>query len=129
MKSKIYLSIITIFTLLIQPACHDLNVEPLNVIQDKDVFGTEAGVAAYMATIYKALPIEDFFYQQANSGFNRGWEQFYHPGALCGEMVGPYGSTYDGAGGFGYWPYGDIRTVNYFIENLPVYGTGFSKNK
>lgn len=129
MKSKIYIGIITILTLLIQPGCRDLDIDPLNVIQDKDVFATEAGVSGYMATIYRALPIEDFFYQQAGSGFNRGWEHFYHPGALCGEMVGPYGSTYDGAGGFGYWPYGDIRTVNYFIENLPVFGTGFSREQ
>lgn len=129
MKSKIYISIITILTVLLQPSCKDLAIDPLNVIQDKDVFATEAGVAGYLATVYRALPIEDFYYRQEGSGFNRGWEQFYHPGALCGELVGPYGSTYDGAGGFGYWPYNDIRTVNYFIENLPVYGTGFSQEQ
>ncbi|MCF6405145.1 RagB/SusD family nutrient uptake outer membrane protein [Chitinophaga filiformis] len=129
MKNKIYISIITLLAILLQPSCKDLNIDPLNVIQDKDVFATEAGVKGYLATIYRALPIEDFYYRQEGSGFNRQWEHFYHPGALCGEMVGPYGSTYDGAGGFGYWPYGDIRTVNYFIENLPVYATGFSPDQ
>ena len=129
MKNKIYISIIIVLAVLLQPSCKDLNIDPLNVIQDKDVFATEAGVKGYLATIYRALPIEDFYYRQEGSGFNRQWEHFYHPGALCGELVGPYGSTYDGAGGFGYWPYGDIRTVNYFIENLPVYGAGFSKEQ
>jgi len=129
MKHKIYISIITILAVLLQPSCKDLDIDPLNVIQDKDVFATEAGIKGYLATIYRALPIEDFYYRQEGSGFNRQWEHFYHPGALCGELVGPYGSTYDGAGGFGYWPYGDIRTVNYFIENLPVFSTGFSQEQ
>lgn len=110
-------------------SCNKLDVAPLNIIQDKDVFNNENGVTAYMATIYKALPIEDFYYRQDGSGFARAWELFYHPGALCGELVGPYGSTGDGAGGFGYWPYADIRTVNYLIENLPENAINFSKEK
>jgi hypothetical protein len=110
-------------------SCKKLDVAPLNIIQDKDVFNNENGVTAYMATIYKALPIEDFYYRQEGSGFGRSWEHFYHPGALCGELVGPYGSTYDGAGGFGYWPYNDIRTVNYLIENLPKNAVNFSAEK
>jgi hypothetical protein len=110
-------------------SCNKLDVPPLNIIQDKDVFNNENGITAYMATIYKALPIEDFYYRQEGSGFARGWELFYHPGALCGELAGPYGGTGDGAGGFGYWPYADIRTVNYLIENLPKNAINFSKEK
>lgn len=120
---------IILFAGLLLASCHKLDVSPLNIIQDKDVFNNENGVTAYMATIYKALPIEDFYYRNEGSGFNRGWELFYHPGALCGELVGPYGGTGDGAGGFGYWPYGDIRTVNYLIENLPKNAVNFSKTK
>ncbi|SEW39784.1 Starch-binding associating with outer membrane [Chitinophaga sp. YR573] len=110
-------------------SCNKLDVAPLNIIQDKDVFNNENGITAYMATIYKALPIEDFYYRQDGNGFARGWELFYHPGALCGELVGPYGGTGDGAGGFAYWPYADIRTVNYLIENLPKNAINFSKEK
>jgi hypothetical protein len=120
---------IILFAGLVLASCHKLDVSPLNIIQDKDVFNNENGVTAYMATIYKALPIEDFYYRNEGSGFNRGWELFYHPGALCGELVGPYGGTGDGAGGFGYWPYADIRTVNYLIENLPKNAVNFSKAK
>jgi len=110
-------------------SCHKLDLSPLNLIQDKDVFANENGITAYMATIYKALPIEDFYYRNEGSGFDRGWEQFYHPGAICGEMVGPYGSTNDAAGGFKYWPYDDIRNVNYFLENLPANAATFSQEK
>jgi hypothetical protein len=118
-----------IIIVLLLASCNKLAVLPLNIIRDEDVFNTEDGVTAYMATIYKALPIEDFYYRQDGNGFARGWELFYHPGALCGEMVGPYGGTGDGAGGFAYWPYADIRTVNYLIENLPKNATNFSKQK
>lgn len=128
MKQLQYI-IITILAGCMLAACHKLDVAPLNVIRDKDVFNNENGITAYMATIYKALPIEDFYYRNEGSGFNRGWEQFYHPGAICGELVGPYGSTYDAAGGFGYWPYGDIRTVNYLLENLPKNAVNFAKEK
>lgn len=108
-------------------ACHSLDLAPLNVIQDKDVFNSEAGVTAYMATLYRALPIEDFFYKPEGSGFGRDWQQFYHPGALCGELCGPYGGTGDGAQGFGYWPYDNIRTVNYLLENLPANAKNFDQ--
>ncbi len=122
-----------IIAALLLVSCHKLDISPLNLIQDKDVFANENGITAYMATIYKALPIEDFYYRNDggnnHNGFERGWEQFYHPGALCGELVGPYGSTYDGAGGFGYWPYADIRTVNYLLENLPKNAANFSQEK
>lgn len=130
MKKIIYIMAICIGFFLY--SCNKLDVASLNIIQDKDVFNSEAGVSAYMASIYQKLPIEDFIYRQ-DRGFMVGdgerWQCFYQPGALCGEMVGPYGSTYDGAGGFGFWPYADIRTVNYFIENLPKNAVNFTKEQ
>lgn len=108
-------------------ACNKLDVKPLNIIQDEDVFSTENGVNAYMATLYKALPIEDFYYRNNDGGFNRGWEHFWHPGALCGELAGPYGSLGEGAMGFGYWPYDHIRNVNYLMATLPKYKANFNK--
>jgi hypothetical protein len=117
--------IITITAGLILASCHKLAVTPLNILSDEAVFSSATGVTAYFANIYSSLPIEDFKYEQ-NNGFNQDWQNFYHPGALCGELVGPYGSTYDGAGGFGYWPYDKIRTVNVLIETLPKYASSFT---
>lgn len=108
-------------------SCNKLDVKPLNIIQDEDVFATENGVTAYMATLYKKLPIEDFYYRNDGDGFNRTWEHFWHTGALCGELVGPYGGTGDAAGGFGYWPYDNIRNVNYLMATLPKYAANFEK--
>ena len=40
--------------------CNDLDLPPMNIIQDKDVFKVESGVTAYMMRLYYDLPIEDF---------------------------------------------------------------------
>ncbi|MFB6454057.1 RagB/SusD family nutrient uptake outer membrane protein [Chitinophaga sp. Hz27] len=113
-------------------ACNKLDVAPLNIIKDQDIFTNETGVTAYLASIYGTLPIEDFQYQP-NNGFmvNDGgrWQCFYQPGAICGELAGPYGGTGDAAQGFGFWPYDKIRTVNYMLTNFPKYQKAFASDK
>ena len=103
MKKIKYITVILIG--LVTLSCHKLDIAPLNIIGDADVFGSENGVTAYLASLYGSLPIEDFIYEQ-NNGFmvNDGgrWQCFYHPGALDGELAGPYGGTGDGIGGFGF---------------------------
>jgi hypothetical protein len=110
-------------------SCNKLNVAPLNIVNDADIFSNENGVTAYLASIYATLPIEDFIYEP-NNGFmtNDGgrWQCFYQTGALDGELVGPYGGTGDGAQGFGFWPYDHIRTANYMLETLPKYKNAFT---
>lgn len=46
-----------------------LDEPPLNVITEEQVFSSEQGIDAYIATLYDALPIEDFNYS-SNNGFN-----------------------------------------------------------
>ncbi|HTD99881.1 MAG TPA: RagB/SusD family nutrient uptake outer membrane protein [Mucilaginibacter sp.] len=114
-------------------SCQKLNIAPTNIITPDIIFSSEAGVNAYLANIYRALPIEDFKYRPdggddiningvnySHPGFNPGnpWMNFYCSGAVTGEMVGPFGGM-DIGGGFGFWPYGSIRDVNYLIEQLP----------
>ncbi|GAO42565.1 hypothetical protein FPE01S_01_15800 [Flavihumibacter petaseus NBRC 106054] len=115
-------------------SCQKLDVVPNNLLSDDQIFSSEAGINVYLAQVYRKLPIEDFTYRPAGrdgqSGFNlhHEWEHFWHSGAACGEMVGPWGGM-DIGGGFGYWPYKDIRAVNYFIETLPKYSANFAGNK
>ncbi|HEY4206515.1 MAG TPA: RagB/SusD family nutrient uptake outer membrane protein, partial [Puia sp.] len=113
-------------------SCQKLDIKPPNVLSDDQLFSNEAGIETYLAQVYRKLPIEDFTYRPAGrdgQGFNlhHEWEHFYHAGGACGEMVGPYGGM-DIGGGFGYWPYGDIRDVNYFMETLPKYAKNFAGN-
>ena len=50
MKNIVY-TIAAVFFLGLA-ACEKLDVPPLNVVQDKDIFSNEAGITAYMARIY-----------------------------------------------------------------------------
>jgi len=130
MKKISYISLFLV--VLIAASCRKLDVAPLNIIKDADIFSNENGVKAYLASIYGTLPIEDFIYQP-NHGFMKNdggrWQCFYHPGSLDGELVGPYGSTDEAATGFGFWPYDNIRTVNYLLQTLPKYASAFTPDQ
>src|SRR5689334_10692437 len=76
-------------------SCQKLDIKPPSVLSDDQIFSNSAGIDAYLAQLYRKLPIEDFTYRPAGrdgSGFNihHEWEHFYHAGGACGEMVGPY---------------------------------------
>lgn len=61
MRKITYFTLILMMTLL--SSCNDfLNLPPLNKITEDQIFGTEAGIESYMATLYNKLPIEDFNY-------------------------------------------------------------------
>lgn len=120
--------------LILFSSCQKLDIKPVNLLTDDQIFSSESGINVYLAQVYRKLPIEDFSYRptgrDGQSGFNlhHEWEHFWHSGAACGEMVGPWGGM-DIGGGFGYWPYKDIRAVNYFMETLPKYASNFTGNK
>ncbi|TZF85069.1 RagB/SusD family nutrient uptake outer membrane protein [Pedobacter sp. BS3] len=115
-------------------SCQKLDIKPTNVVTEDVVFNGEAGMNVYMANIYRKLPIEDFRYRPGGEGragmnLHHEWQNFFHMGAAIGEMVGPFGDTYEITSGFGYWPYDDIRAVNYVLENLPKYSANFTGNR
>lgn len=104
-------------------ACKKLDVPPMNVVQDDQVFNNASGIEAYMARIYSELPIEDFKYSPGN-GFNA----FYYgpPSAITGEAISrDQGNATET---FGYWSaaYSLIRECNYFMETLPKYASYFN---
>lgn len=101
-------------------SCQKLDIPPTNIVTPDVIYSSEAGVKSFLATIYQNLPIEDFKYRP-DQGFKTGgndWENFYNSASVNGEEVGPFGGM-DIGGGFGYWPYGDIRNVNTLIAELP----------
>lgn len=110
-------------------ACNSLDVPPMNIIQDKDVFQSESGITAYMVRLYTELPIEDF-------KFNRsGFDQFAnYPGlSTCtGEMLlCMQDMVWDSPNGdwWGDWRYGSVRNVNYFLNEFPAYSNSFSADQ
>jgi len=139
---KFILSVVTGAGILFS-SCQKLDIPPTNIITPDIIFSSEAGVDSYLATIYRALPIEDFKYRP-DQGFKAGandWENFFCSGAVTGEMIGPFGGM-DIGGGFAYWPYGptngsadpqdpygSIRDVNYMLEELPKHVDALSQER
>lgn len=110
-------------------ACNDLDLAPMNIIQDKDVFKTESGVTAYMMRLYFDLPIEDF--RATKDGFRR--DQGWHTTGNCsGEMlVAQSDMLWDSPSGdwFQNWNYGAVRNVNYFLSEFPKYKDNFAQTQ
>jgi hypothetical protein len=103
-------------------ACKKLDVPPINIIQDKDVFTSTGGIQAYMARIYSELPIEDFRYSPER-GLNFFWIISPFP-AVTGEALSrdQRGAMQENVNES---PWSDcyklIRDVNYFLDNMPKY--------
>ncbi|WP_297904222.1 RagB/SusD family nutrient uptake outer membrane protein [uncultured Parabacteroides sp.] len=118
------LSVATLFS------CNDLDVPPMNIIQDEDVFSTESGITAYMARMYSELPIEDFKFKITD-----GFEQdFPNPGSgICtGEyMLNRQHFIYDSPSGewFQAWNYSAVRNINYFLQTFPSYEESYSEEQ
>jgi hypothetical protein len=125
MKKNIY--IIICFLVCWTTACKKLDVPPINIIQDKDVFTSTGGIQAYMARIYSELPIEDFRYSPQR-GLNFFWIISPFP-AVTGEALSrdQNGAMQENVGES---PWGDcyklIRDANYFIENMPKYASTYT---
>lgn len=108
-------------------ACKKLDVPPINIVQDKDIFTSTGGIQAYMARIYAELPIEDFRYSPQR-GLNFFWIISPFPAvtgeALSRDQNGAMQENVDES------PWGDsyklIRDVNYFIENLPKFAATYT---
>lgn len=101
--------------------CTDLDIAPINVLGEQDIFGSNAGVLSNVARIYSRLPIEDFKYYYP-SGFNFSGTLYKQMAALTGEAVGRDTQGADNEG-FYYWDeaYAQIRDINTLLEKVPAY--------
>lgn len=111
-------------------SCTRLDISPTNIIQDEDIFGSEAGITSYMARIYSEMPIEDFRY-----GPQYLFHRFYVlrvPASMTGEALcrevsssisestsSDYGDTWSDF-------YTLIRECNYFLQHIDGYADRYS---
>lgn len=108
-------------------SCNSLDIPPMNIIQDSDVFQSEAGVTSYIARLYTELPVEDF-------RFGRDFDQFANYPSLCNAtneaLLCMQDMVWENPSGdwFQAWKYGAIRNTNYFIEEFSKYKNNFSEN-
>ena len=121
MKNNI-LSIFSLCALMGLSGCNAfLELEPLDKVSPDQLLETEGGVKALLANIYTMIPMEDFNYRP-NAGFNqRGYDgvnETTNLAFLTDEATRSDGGVGIGYEGFNYWPYGDIRQVNIFMQNV-----------
>lgn len=121
MKKNI-LSIFSLCALMGLSGCNAfLELEPLDKVSPEQLLETEGGVKTLLANIYTMIPMEDFNYRP-NNGFNqRGYDgvnETTNLAFLTDEATRSDGGVGIGYEGFNYWPYGDIRQVNIFMQNV-----------
>ncbi|MDR0542069.1 MAG: RagB/SusD family nutrient uptake outer membrane protein, partial [Dysgonamonadaceae bacterium] len=116
---------------LISFACNDLDVPPMNIIGDENIFSTEKGIDAYFSRLYADMPVVQF------AGGSLGGENGYsfdgegvtlEPGNVAANSF----DQWSGGGGADrgrVWAYAPIRTQNYFLEKLPEYAGKFDALK
>lgn len=119
MKLKKILTIIGLSVAV--SACTEMDIQPINIVSESDIFSSNEGVMSNMARIYSRLPIEDFKYHYP-TGFNYNGTQYKQMGCLTGEAVGRDTQGADNEG-FSYWDeaYSEIRDINMLLEKLPQY--------
>lgn len=115
MKLSKYLILLVISVLSV--GCNDLNVPPMNILPDKDVFNSNPGMDAYMSRLYLGLPWEDF------TRYTKEGCDFWSGEALT--CTGDFKNNYAGTN-FRWWGYTEIRNVNYLIQEFPNYRENFS---
>lgn len=125
MKNK-YRYIGVIALMVFSSSCNTLDVPPVDVIQDNDIFNSKGGVTAYMASLYERLPIEDFRYsadQTESQGFDH-WNLNKTLSLNTGEQISRRHSGIINPA-LGYWDaaYTAIRYINYFMATLPQKST------
>lgn len=126
MKRIIYIALI-LFTLAGVNSCNSLDVPPPNILTDREILGSEAGLDGYISTMYYNLPIEDFRYR-VDKGFDK-FESFWTLSFNTGEVLQQNDFRWweISSNGFEYWPYTDVRNANYLIANIEKNLTGVSQ--
>jgi hypothetical protein len=112
-------------------SCNTLDVPPPNIVTDDDIFTSEEGVTAYLARMYRDMPIVEFY------GGLRGGEgvapdlytgQFIECPATGTRKIG--NSSLEHYGGYynsttkeyvRLWDYAAIRRQNYFLQEIDRY--------
>jgi hypothetical protein len=106
-------------------ACNDLDVPPINIVGDKEAFASESGVTAYLARLYRDLPVEDFMTNV--DGIRSNPENSVQD--FTGETMNPNPRRSNLNGdNFRYWDYAPARNMNYFFREFPAYANVFPES-
>src|SRR3990170_952026 len=130
MKLKYSILIILAFSTVTISCKKYLDIPPMNVVPDKDLFSSASGMAVYLSRMYSQMPFEDFKYSP-NRQFFDDW--LVTPGANEGSSLGRDAGTAmtsEGSARNGeYWvrAFALLRDANRLLETLPEYKPGFTE--
>lgn len=129
MKLKYFLIVILAFSNVII-SCQDyLDIPPMNVVQDKDLFANAAGMNIYLSRMYSQMPFEDFKYSPQRQFFD---DWLVTPGTNDGASIGRDAGTAMTAEGTArngaYWAraFNLLRDANRLLETIPQYKSNFT---
>jgi hypothetical protein len=97
--------------------CNTLDVPPMNIVKDVDLFTDQAGVTAYIARLYQTMPMID---RQDYGGSGISKEGFEALGNRIADV-----SVNNNAQAW--WDYACIRSACYFIQEFPAYANNFGE--
>lgn len=110
-------------------SCNTLDVPPYNIIQDEQIFTSESGIEAYMASLYRDLPIEDFNFTVNGFGY---YAAYPSTGNYSGELLASMSDmVWNSPNGdmLQMWQYDWVRKTNYFLQEFPNYSVNFPEDQ
>jgi hypothetical protein len=112
MKNKLIYIFTTLSLLIFNISCNDdkLDILPINILTDDQVFQNRAGIEAYMASLYDKLPLDGFNLIPILSNSTDESMSYLGNAKLTSISDGTW---------FPWWGYDHIRNVNDLIGKLP----------
>jgi hypothetical protein len=99
-------------------SCTSMDVPPINIVSEADVFSSVEGLDAYMARMYADLPWTLLRFHESPSNF------------YTGEVINNENNPSNvGSGTSGWWGYTAIRNQCVFLEQLPAYSSKFTETQ
>jgi hypothetical protein len=102
-------------------SCADLDVPPLNIVSDDNLFTDDGTVRVYMARLYADMSL------WALDGRGAEWRN-NNTNNYTGEST-TFGMIQPGSDNSPVWNYGKVRNQNYFLQEFPKYADRFPKEK
>lgn len=130
MKLKYFIIALLAFSSVVMSCKDYLDIPPMNVVQDKDLFTNATGMTVYLSRMYSQMPFEDFKYSPARQFFD---DWLVTPGANSGESLGRDAGTAMTSEGWSrngaYWgrAFNLLRDANRLLETLPEYKSNFAE--
>jgi hypothetical protein len=105
-----------------------MDIAPVGIVTNEDVFTSESGVNSYLAKVYRNAPFDDFLASPIGGYKKEGATSFGGWSGLTGEAI-VRGQSSQSAKSWFTEGYKMLRNINYFIETMPQYSSNFTEDQ